>query len=115
MTTESDEPMHSHCGGAGPGCSPPGQHLGTLRSAGGRERQRSAASVLAQVGSPVPVHQRELDAIDTGSPWQNAWIENLNRRLRDERLNGHLSDSLPEAKVLTEQRGNDVNVNRRHR
>jgi putative transposase len=26
--------------------------------------------------------------IDPGSPWQNAWIESFNGRLRDEFLNG---------------------------
>ena len=32
--------------------------------------------------------------IDPGSPWQNAWIESFNGRLRDEFLNGHRFDSL---------------------
>ncbi len=35
--------------------------------------------------------------IDPGSPWQNAWIESFNRRLRDEFLNGWQFDSLLEA------------------
>ena len=38
--------------------------------------------------------------IDPGSPWQNAWIESFNSRLRDEFLNGQLFDSLLEAQVL---------------
>ena len=36
--------------------------------------------------------------IDPGSPWQNAWIESFNGRLRDELLNGWQFDSLLEAK-----------------
>ena len=40
--------------------------------------------------------------IDPGSPWQNAWIESFNGRLRDELLNGWHFDSLLEAKVLIE-------------
>ena len=40
--------------------------------------------------------------IDPGSPWQNAWIESFNGRLRDELLNGWRFDSLLEAKVLIE-------------
>ena len=40
--------------------------------------------------------------IDPGSPWQNAWIESFNGRLRDEHLNGRQFDSLLEAQVLTE-------------
>jgi len=38
--------------------------------------------------------------IDPRSPWQNAWIESFNARLRDEYLNSQLFDSLLEAKVL---------------
>jgi putative transposase len=37
--------------------------------------------------------------IDRGSPWQNAWIESFNSRLRDELLNGWHFDSLLEAQV----------------
>jgi len=35
--------------------------------------------------------------IDPGSPWQNAWIESFNGRLRDELLNAWRFDSLLEA------------------
>jgi Integrase core domain len=35
--------------------------------------------------------------IDSGAPWQNAWIESFNGRLRDELLNGWHFDSLLEA------------------
>ena len=52
--------------------------------------------------------------IDPGSPWQNAWIESFNGRLRDEHLNGQLFDSLLEAQVLTEAWRIDYNCNRRH-
>jgi putative transposase len=40
--------------------------------------------------------------IDPGSPWQNAWIESFNGRLRDELLNSWRFDSLPEARVIIE-------------
>ena len=40
--------------------------------------------------------------IDPGSPWQNAWIESFNGRLRDEFLNGQQFASLLEAQVLLE-------------
>jgi putative transposase len=43
--------------------------------------------------------------IDPGSPWQNAWIESFNGRMRDEFLNGTQFDSLFEAQVLTEACG----------
>src|SRR5690554_6729585 len=40
--------------------------------------------------------------IDTGSPWQDAWIESFNSRLRDEFLKGWQFDGLLEAQVLIE-------------
>jgi putative transposase len=52
--------------------------------------------------------------IDPGSPWQNAWIESFNGRLRDEFLNGWRFDSLLEAKVLIEDWRIDYNMNRPH-
>ena len=52
--------------------------------------------------------------IDPGSPWQNAWIESFNGRLRDELLNGQRFDSLLEAKVFTEDWRIDYNMNRPH-
>ena len=52
--------------------------------------------------------------IDPGSPWQNAWIESFNGRLRDELLNGQQFDSLLEAQVLTEDWRIDYNLNRPH-
>ncbi len=52
--------------------------------------------------------------IDPGSPWQNAWIESFNSRLRDELLNLWIFDSLLEAKVLIEDWRIDYNQNRPH-
>jgi len=52
--------------------------------------------------------------IDPGSPWQNAWIESFNGRLRDELLNGQQFDSLLEAKVIIEDWRIDYNMNRPH-
>ncbi len=40
--------------------------------------------------------------IDPGSPWQSAWIESFNGRLRDEYLKGHLFETVLEAQVLLE-------------
>ena len=52
--------------------------------------------------------------IDPGCPWQNAWIESFNGRLRDELLNSHQFDSLLEARVLIEDHRTDYNTNRPH-
>ncbi len=52
--------------------------------------------------------------IDPGSPWQNAWIESFDGRMRDEHLNGQQFDSLLETKVQTEDWRIDYNMNRPH-
>ena len=52
--------------------------------------------------------------IDPGSPWQNAWIESFNGRLRDELLNGWHFDNLLEAQVLIEDWRIDYNNHRPH-
>ena len=52
--------------------------------------------------------------IDPGSPWQNAWIESFNGRLRDELLNAWRFDSLLEARVMIEDWRRDYNANRPH-
>ncbi len=49
-----------------------------------------------------------------GSPWQNAWIESLNGRLRDELLNSWRFDSLLEARVIVQDWRLDYNTNRPH-
>jgi putative transposase len=52
--------------------------------------------------------------IEPGCPWQNAWIESFNSRLRDELLNGELFSNLLEAKVVIEDWRLDYNANRPH-
>ncbi len=52
--------------------------------------------------------------IDPGSPWQNAWIESFNGRLRDELLNLWQFDSLLEAQVLIGDWRIDYNQHRPH-
>ena len=52
--------------------------------------------------------------IDPGSPWQNAWIESFNGRLRDELLNSWQFDSLLEARVIIEDWRIDYNEHRPH-
>ena len=53
--------------------------------------------------------------LDPGSPWQNAWVESFNGRLRDEYLNGQLFETVFEARVLLEDwRIDHNNMNRPH-
>ena len=52
--------------------------------------------------------------IEPGSPWENAYSESFNSRLRDELLNGELFSSLKEAAVLLEQHRRAYNEERPH-
>ena len=52
--------------------------------------------------------------IEPGSPWQNAYVESLNSRIRDELLNQELFHTLIEAQVLTEDWRIDHNQHHPH-
>src|SRR5262245_23390491 len=52
--------------------------------------------------------------IAPGSPWENAYSESFNSRLRDELLNREVFETLREAKVLTEDYRLDYNHRRPH-
>jgi transposase InsO family protein len=52
--------------------------------------------------------------IEPGSPWQNAYIESFNSRLRNEFLNVEAFGSLKEAQVLAEQHRLEYNHRRPH-
>jgi putative transposase len=52
--------------------------------------------------------------IEPGSPWENAYIESFNGRLRDELLNREVFVTLAEAKVLTEDFRLEYNHRRPH-
>jgi putative transposase len=52
--------------------------------------------------------------IDPGSPWQNAWIESFNGRLRDELLNGQQFDSLLEFQIMLADWRDEYNHVRLH-
>ena len=53
--------------------------------------------------------------IEPGSPWQNAYCESFNGKLRDELLAGELFTSLTEAQVLAEEFRQEYNTFRPHR
>lgn len=52
--------------------------------------------------------------IGPGAPWENAYIESFNARLRDELLNGELLTSLAEARYLLERWRVEYNIERPH-
>ncbi len=47
--------------------------------------------------------RRKATAAETGSPWENGYIESFNGKLRDELLNREKFTTLTEAKILIEQ------------
>ena len=52
--------------------------------------------------------------IEPGAPWQNAYSESFNSRLRDELLDRELFTSLTEAQVLVEEYRRSYNTERPH-
>ena len=52
--------------------------------------------------------------IESGSPWENGYIESFNGKLRDELLNLEIFTTLIEAKVLIEQWRKEYNQVRPH-
>ncbi len=103
------------------------------RSISARDVVGLLASVMIERG--VPGHIRSdngpefvatavrdwLPSIDTktlfigpGAPWENAYVESFNGRLRDELLNGELFTSLAEARYLVERWRVEYNTDRPH-
>lgn len=56
----------------------------------------------------------EWHYIAPGKPTQNAFVESLNGRFRDESLNEHMFRNLPAAKRIIEAWRIDYNANRPH-
>jgi len=56
----------------------------------------------------------ETAYIVPGSPWENAYVESFNGKLRDEFLNRKLFLNLAEAKLLTAQYRSEYNLHRPH-
>ncbi len=56
----------------------------------------------------------DISFIDPGSPWQNAYVESFNGKLRDELLGIEIFTTLLEAKIMAEDYRQDYNQNRPH-
>ncbi len=65
-----------------------------LRSDNGPELTARVLREWCEAGSTATAY------IDPGSPWQNAWVESFNARLRDEVLDVEEFATLAEAKLL---------------
>ena len=84
------------------------------------ELRPTSASTTGPSSSPTPWRTGAASTAPTrcsstrAHPWQNAWIESFNGRLRDEHLNGQLFETLLEAQVLLEDWRIDYNMNSPH-
>ena len=56
----------------------------------------------------------DISFIDPGSPWQNAYVESFNGKLRDELLGIEIFTTLLEAKIMAEDYRQNYNQNRPH-
>jgi len=91
------------------------KYLFELRGAPGFVRSDNGPEFIAQaVRSWLKQSGVETLYIEPGSPWENAYSESFNSRLRDEWLNREVFESLAEAKVLTEDYRLDYNHRRPH-
>src|SRR5690554_5815321 len=84
-----------------PGRRDPRRDHGTTRNRSGLRAFRNGPEFVAHaIADWCTTTGTDAVFIDPGSPWQNAWIESFNGRLRDELLNGWQFDSLFEAQVI---------------
>ena len=87
------------------------------------ERGRAPANLRADNGPELTARVlaewcesglTETAYIDPGAPWQNAWVESFNARLRDELLDVEEFSTLAEAQVLAADYRDDYNANHHH-
>ena len=79
-----------------------------LRSDNGPELTARVLAEWCEAGSTATAY------IDPGAPWQNAWVESLNARFRDEVLDLEEFSSLAEARFLAAEWREDYNANHPH-
>jgi len=85
-----------------------GSAPGNLRADNGPELTARALRDWCEVGSTATAY------IDPGAPWQNAWVESFNARLRDELLDVEEFSTLAEAQILAADYRDDYNANHHH-
>jgi putative transposase len=79
-----------------------------LRSDNGPELTARVLAEWCEAGSTSTAY------IDPGAPWQNAWVESLNARFRDEVLDVEEFSNLAEARFLAAEWRADYNANHPH-
>jgi putative transposase len=79
-----------------------------LRADNGPELTARAVREWCEAGSTLTAY------IDPGAPWQNAWVESFNARLRDEVLDLEEFSTLAEAQFLAAEWRDDYNADHHH-
>jgi putative transposase len=79
-----------------------------LRADNGPELTARVLREWCEAGSTATAY------IDPGAPWQNAWVESFNARLRDELLDVEEFSTLAEAQLLAGDYRDDYNRNHHH-
>jgi transposase InsO family protein len=74
-----------------------------LRGGPGHIRSDNGPEFVAKAVQPwITAVGAKTAYIERGSPWENGFVESFNARLRDERLDGEIFDSLREAQIIIE-------------
>ena len=79
-----------------------------LRADNGPELTARVLREWCEAGSTATAY------IDPGAPWQNAWVESFNARVRDELLDVEEFSTLAEAQLLTADYRDDYNQSHHH-
>ena len=85
-----------------------------VRGAPGHIRSDNGPELIAKAVRRLEQRSVETLYIEPGSPWENAYVESFNSRLRDELLAGEVFDHLLQAKALAARWREDYNQRRPH-
>ena len=70
--------------------------------------------IAAEIRAWIEMVGSDTLFIEPGAPWENAYVESFNGRLRDELLSGELFTTFAEARFLVEQYRVEYNTKRPH-
>jgi putative transposase len=87
---------------------------GHVRCDNGPELTSHALRDWCRFSKPTPDTTTKTAFIEPGAPWENAFVESFNSRVRDELLNVETFSCLAEAQVVIEDWRQDYNQRRPH-
>ena len=85
-----------------------------VRCDNGPELTAHALRDWCRFSNPTPDTTTKTAFIEPGAPWENAFVESFNSRVRDELLNVEMFSCLAEARVVIEDWRQDYNQRRPH-